>query len=69
MLKTTGLPDKPATGRNKDSRSASSRNNNNKLFSRKINGNSKFNGFGIDADNMEHVKKLRKPKGKKSTKF
>ena len=60
MLKTIGLPNKPAFNRNNNNRSDFSRNNNSKPASKKNNGNNKVNEFSISRNNMEYAKKLRK---------
>ena len=60
MLKTTRLPDKPASSKNNGSKLASSRNNDNKPASKKSNGNSEVNGFSVGRNGVEHAKKSGK---------
>ena len=60
MLKMTELPDKPAFSINDGSRSASNKNNNNRLVFGKNDGNGEFDGFGISRNGMKHTKKSRK---------
>ena len=52
MLKTTESSDKPVSSKNDD----------NKLVSKKINGNNEIDGSG--GDSMEHIKKSKNWKGK-----
>ena len=61
ILKTTGLPNKPASSRNDGSNSASNRNNDSKPASGRNDGNGEVDGF----DEVEHAKKLEKLKGEK----
>ena len=75
MLKTIGLPDKPAPSRNNGSRLASCGNDDSKSVSQRNNGNSEVDRFGVSENNMEHAKKsiklskLGKSKSKKMSKF
>ena len=67
MLKTTGLPDKPAPRKNNGSKTASSRNNDSKPVSGRNNSNGEVDGF--DGDGVEYAKKSGKLKGQKPAKF
>ena len=60
MLKTTGLPDKPAPSKNNGSRSASSKNNDSRLTFGKNDGNGEINGISVGRNGVEYVKKLGK---------
>ena len=60
MLKTTKLPDKPASNKNNGSRSTFNKNNNSRLVFERNNGNNKVNGFGISKNRVKHAKKLKK---------
>ena len=60
MLKTTRSFDKPVPSRNYGSKSASNRNNDNRLTSGKNDSNSKVNRFGVGRNDMKHAKKLGK---------
>ena len=60
MLKTTGLPDKPASSRNDGSKLASSRNNKNKPAFRRNNGDKEVDEVGIDGNGVEYAKKSEK---------
>ena len=69
MLKTTGLPDKPALSRNDGSKLASSRNNNSKPASRKNDDDGEVDKFGVGRNGVEHAKKSEKiSKSEKSSK-
>ena len=74
MLKTTGLLDKLAFGKNDGSKLAFSKNNNSKPASKKNDNNNKVNRFGISKNNVKYVKKSgklsksRKLKSKKTFK-
>ena len=81
MLKTTGLPDKPAPSRNNGSRSAFSRNDNSRPASGRNNGDGEVDGVGVSGNGVEHAKKSEKTsksqklsksgksKGEKTSKF
>ena len=60
MLKTTGLSNKPAPGRNNYNKSAFNRNNNSKPASRKNDGNGEVNRFDVSRNSMKYAKKLEK---------
>ena len=60
MLKTTGLPDKPAPSRNDGNRLISSKNDNNRPASRRNDGNGKVNGVSVGGNGVEHTKKSTK---------
>ena len=60
MLKTTESPNKPVLSRNNGSRSASSKNDNNKLAFRKNNGDGEVDGVGVGKNGVEHAKKSEK---------
>ena len=74
-MKTTGLPDKPASSKNDSSKLASNKNNNNRLTSRKNDSNNNVNKFGVSRNGIEHTKKSEKlsksgkSKSKKISKF
>ena len=68
ILKITGLSDKPAPSRNNCSKSTFSRNNNSWPISRRNDGNTEVDRFGIGGDGIEHAKKSKKSKSQKSFK-
>ena len=60
MLKTTGLPDKPAPSRNNGSRLASSKNDDNRLAFGRNDGDGEVDGVGVGRNSVEHAKKSEK---------
>ena len=64
ILKTIGLPDKPAPSKNNNSKSVSSRNNNSRPASGRNNGNDEVDEFG----GIKHAKKSGKLKDQKLAK-
>ena len=60
MLKTTGSPDKPVSGKNNSNKSTSSKNDNNKPAFRKNNSDGKVNRFGVGRNDVKHTKKSGK---------
>ena len=57
MLITTRSSNKPASNENDGNRSISSKNDDNKLVYEKNDGINEVNGFGIDKNGVEYVKK------------
>ena len=68
MLKTTRLPDEPASSRNNGSRSASNRDDNSKPASGRNDNNGEVDGFGVDRNGVEYIKKSEKSKSEKTSK-
>ena len=74
MLKTIGSLDKSALSKHNGSRSASSRNQNNRPVLRRNNGDGEVDGFDVGGNSVEHAKKSgklsksRKSKSKKTFK-
>ena len=66
MLKTTGLPNGPASSRNDGSRPVSNRNNGSRLVSERNDGDGEVDRFGDNG--IEYAKKSRKSKGQKLSK-
>ena len=54
MLKMIRSPDKPALSRNNNSRSASSKNNYNRLAFRRNDSDSKIDGFGVGKNGVKY---------------
>ena len=68
MLKTIRSSNEPALSRNDGSRSTSNKNNDSRPASGRNDGDSKVDGFGVGGNGVEHAKKLRKSKSKKTSK-
>ena len=60
ILKTTGLPDKPAPSKNNSNKSVFYKNDNSKPAFGKNDGDSEIDGFGISGNGIKHAKKLEK---------